>query len=546
MGPSPIFKLDQDILWSIFSIIPDFDDSVENLLSEEWVPDMYSGDSFGTTISCSQVCRFWRNFLLQSPHIWRNNLRVEYYTGWKPEGRREILRRVGNGPLSIKGIVADNRNAHNIVVELLTMTWSRLKRLELGIRGHPWDTTDWRPVFCRPSPWLESFRLLGAPEAIYYLGLPPGVWSLFNGTAPLLREFQTTCINIDLRAGWISQLRTLQLSSRNITGSSVLKALRTMPMLEILDLCSIVGGPPAPYPTEKSICLPHLAYLRLSDNFDANLAIAHAVDPRDDCVLLWSDPRSAHTVEDEISLGVLIRYFKGFCSKRNIDSITCRTHLHYFRLHCSPKDIIQGPSHSSFRVDLCLMGDADKSTLNLVLRIFSAVNLTSVTKFHCDLDNIAFYSTENSSMLFEVFTYLPSSLAMLDISDHNLNRLLHFSTNISAFPFLRYLTIHFDNSRYTIDSELVLTFLLYRKAHGLSVPDLKLVGQIWAGDWDLLDCMVGLKVRWIENEKSNVESEYICGTGQPGLLAFSWRSEPRPSHTVPDLHVSQWRWYDEL
>ena len=145
-----------------------------------------------------------------------------------------------------------------------------------------------------------------------------------------------------------------------------------------------------------------------------------------------------------------------------------------------------------------------------------------------------------------IFTYLPSSLAMLDISDHNLNRLLHFSTNISAFPFLRYLTIHFDNSRYTIDSELVLTFLLYRKAHGLSVPDLKLVGQIWAGDWDLLDCMVGLKVRWIENEKSNVESEYICGTGQPGLLAFSWRSEPRPSHTVPDLHVSQWRWYDEL
>ncbi len=90
--PSPIQRLNFDILWHVFDLNADIFDDYRAL---------------ETTLAASYVCHDWRSLLLNSTSIWAHVMDLSHWKCFTAKGSRELIRRSGDS------VVVDTNGHHN-------------------------------------------------------------------------------------------------------------------------------------------------------------------------------------------------------------------------------------------------------------------------------------------------------------------------------------------------------------------------------------------------------------------------------------------------
>ncbi|KAF8889736.1 hypothetical protein CPB84DRAFT_1849270 [Gymnopilus junonius] len=212
--PSPITKLGQDILWSIFSLNADMDEPLEY---DAFLDKNFENISaLDNVMIASQVCQSWRSLLLRSPSVWGRVVRLNRLSELGKIGRKEIMKRTGNAPLCIKGSVQGKQSNYFFLSELFQKDWSRMRKIDIRIRRQGlYDDTLW-DVFLRPTPHLVSFKII--LEGALNRTFSSEDRFLFAGEAPLLQELCTKNVSFTIQAPWIKRLRCLRLETAEFKG----------------------------------------------------------------------------------------------------------------------------------------------------------------------------------------------------------------------------------------------------------------------------------------------------------------------------------------
>lgn len=216
---SHIYLLNKDILSAIFML--------NTIRSPETA--LYA------TLHASQVCREWRNILLDSPTIWGRLLDLDSLQWGTKRWRREVLRR--SGPSTSLWIFASSldqrrRSATKVKAFLFSILedhWERVERLVISMDVTKIHPSHWRAIYT-PAPRLQVFD-------VKFYGIDsknlPSLDPLFNDVAPLLHTFCVQDIKFRCQAPWLSVLRSLHINS-SLTIADLLKALGMMPLLTAL------------------------------------------------------------------------------------------------------------------------------------------------------------------------------------------------------------------------------------------------------------------------------------------------------------------------
>ncbi|KAF8900718.1 hypothetical protein CPB84DRAFT_1778747 [Gymnopilus junonius] len=453
------------------------------------------------------------------PFVWANVIRIDRLSDWKEEGRLEIIRRTRGTPLCVKGNIIDNPSTFPFSTQFIELQWARIRKLDLRIYADYYSRSLWMELFARPAPYLESFKAV--VKTNWYPVIFPAGRYIFDGAAPSLRTLHTTNIAFKLTAPWKSQLRRLRLDSLQHTADDMMEAIRSMPLLEHLDL-QVDAIPPIPFPDEMSIKLPNLTFLRLSHNFRANLIFAHAIDPSESCRLIWIDQGGGmfgDIQQDSLQaiFNVLSRYSRTYSLAGRTSFSTLHGNSEAFR----------------FRGSL-----AHSHRLHLDVRPFY---IDIVVEFPKGSLPLCFFSTPSSGLVFAsvknldfrlesgpsllgrwtgVSTFLKTfpSVVTLNISSGVLDDLIFSSPPNEGliFPLLQELSVHFKLSPDRKKVSSLHSFLEFRKDLGHPIAELCLAGK-QLSDWSLLEGIHGLKVVW---EKGGTKYEYTCGNGRPERLNF--------------------------
>ncbi|KAF4617377.1 hypothetical protein D9613_006216 [Agrocybe pediades] len=201
---SPITRLHDELLWMIM---------LENT-------ELYNEGRLTTARYASQVCRKWRQLMLDSPSIWGRLIDTLELQVTSSSWVQEVLIRFRNAALWIIGPMhafepspmkpGISKSAYrrlmkpDIFLTLVSAEWARIEILDvsdfwdsgenLTVDGHE-QAQYWRRLFNQPAPLLKEFtfryttqsrrsaRAYGVPQA-WLLPSP-----LFNATAPALRKF---------------------------------------------------------------------------------------------------------------------------------------------------------------------------------------------------------------------------------------------------------------------------------------------------------------------------------------------------------------------
>ncbi|PPQ69050.1 hypothetical protein CVT26_003759 [Gymnopilus dilepis] len=510
---SPIYKLDYDILWTIFCLNANMD-------SAESCSASPTHSAFDATLYSSQVCRVWRDILLDSPTIWGNALCIDRLTNLKDEGRKEILKRTGVAVLCLRGRLGGSPESYSFFAAVLDSELWRIRKIDVMVSCDYEYGKAWRELFQRPARQLKSFKL---SFQFHYGGCRTTASEemiLFGGEAPALQEFHAKNLNVNLCLPWTLQLRSLRLMSCEQRADDILQALQYMPLLEYLEL-GIAYRSPSHFPAERSINLPNLSQLHLSSSLGISLAVAHAIAPSDGCVLTWSSkltPAELLTLQDVTRLqGVLGRYCRLYFKARQIKCLTLCQDLHTFNFRAEPF-----PTTDHLQIDFSSRL-SEAWALSFLLHPVVQNDFTSVDTFRF---RPGFFSDVSSN----VVDFLKSlvSVVNLDISERGFGVLFAQSNkNEVIFPSLQRLTIQLACSPDAETVSRVLAFLAYRRecGHPISVLDLSTDGD-WGsrsepmqlGNWSPLEALEGLKVVW---QKDSTKFEYFCGTNCPEQLVFS-------------------------
>jgi hypothetical protein len=133
---APVFKLDRDVLWHIFSISADSSKSRSSVPS--WHPPSDPQFSpLAITRQLSQVCKFWRRIVLESPSIWGKCLDLDLLHQQDDRWRREVLRRTGTALLIVRArlpLVYDPRvGLKKFFIDIISDHWARIRVLDVVI-----------------------------------------------------------------------------------------------------------------------------------------------------------------------------------------------------------------------------------------------------------------------------------------------------------------------------------------------------------------------------------------------------------------------------
>ncbi|PPR01070.1 hypothetical protein CVT26_016017 [Gymnopilus dilepis] len=510
-APSPIQKLNHDILWTLFSVIAEDD---AHVMKDQPNPMFDGPPPLETIISMSRVCQAWRDVLLPSANIWGKVLQVDCLApmGWK--WRAEIMRRTGTASLHIKGCIAQAARdfesdseapgfgTEAFTIGLLRSTWSRVRRIELFLVSMACPL-QWKEILALPAPRLESFKVNGIAHRA-------GPENLFNGVAPFLRVMHTDYVGHNLNAPWAHQLHSLELWGTNqSTADDILKALPSMPLLRHLALTCLFRGLPGPVPVQaplpagQSIHLPKLKSLHLAGGFSCiYLAVAHALKPSEECELVWREIVGPLSTEESATLSdVLARYLKMSLDKG----------------HGADRRAPSSGFFVTFRPRLL------PKIVSLLLQLLLEANLSSLKRLDLFPEVSAILDQgDNTATFFKSLL----SVTAINMSDSGYT-MLYLATlpGIISFPELQEMTIHYN---YIPDLHHVAElhdYFLSREKASVAVPVLHLTGNFWQQDWSILEDIKGLQVFWVEPKPDPIAGKpikcsYICDGSKPGMLSF--------------------------
>ena len=108
---SPINKLPNDVLFFIFSINADMTDESPQCWDDKKLPYR----ALHVTRHTSQVSKYWRTLVLESPTIWARIIDLELFRPSLESWREEVLRRCGKCLLSVKGLSSFERDSSTSV-----------------------------------------------------------------------------------------------------------------------------------------------------------------------------------------------------------------------------------------------------------------------------------------------------------------------------------------------------------------------------------------------------------------------------------------------
>ncbi|KJA26626.1 hypothetical protein HYPSUDRAFT_198890 [Hypholoma sublateritium FD-334 SS-4] len=306
---SPVHQLNDDIFLYIFNMNTD--------MFEE------DGAALITSFATSQVCRGWRELMLESPKLWGKLLDFDVIGQRKVEAPwvDELLRRSGSrSALWIKaqralGVDDSPRTElQDLFLKVLAENWHRTQLLSVNLR---WSKFDLRRAFCNtislPAPELASFDFTAgiSAEDIPYQPIPGEFeYPLFKNDAPCLRTFKATLHKFDLRAPWVHHLSDMYIG-HSFPLSIVLDALATTDNLHHLDITD-VSVHQDDIQHLRRISLPRLSRLKLSVDAITCVAFLDHVQTPPDCTLTYnaSNRFSAAEVAEDVFAPLIRRLAK--------------------------------------------------------------------------------------------------------------------------------------------------------------------------------------------------------------------------------------------
>jgi hypothetical protein len=191
---SPIYKLDGDLLWKIFTLNTTLDtyhkDPAAESASETICPSPLTN-----TRHCSQVCGFWRHIIINSPSIWASSIDLNALAQEKDDWRNEVLRRTQDALLTVKGrfeassqaIVTEYPGLRTFFTNLIYDHWTRIQIIDVAVQYAELSSAKVLTAFGRSAPNLQVFAIqsIDAPTAALF---PPN-FRLFADEAPSLVHF---------------------------------------------------------------------------------------------------------------------------------------------------------------------------------------------------------------------------------------------------------------------------------------------------------------------------------------------------------------------
>ncbi|KJA19379.1 hypothetical protein HYPSUDRAFT_44320 [Hypholoma sublateritium FD-334 SS-4] len=195
---APIYTINDDVLLYIIT----------------FNADMFSDDNaLHTTRIASQVCRHWRDLMLESPSLWAKLIDMDRICKVRADKwREELVRRSGAAPLWIKANSSLTATfwarpaKHNVqfFYDFINGNWHRIQKL-ICARYFGFHLTRSSSMFL-PAPLLEhceaSFELQSGVEI-------SNTTPLFANHAPMLRSISFPCQHLNRKAPWLGHLHSM-------------------------------------------------------------------------------------------------------------------------------------------------------------------------------------------------------------------------------------------------------------------------------------------------------------------------------------------------
>ncbi|PPQ80596.1 hypothetical protein CVT25_001558 [Psilocybe cyanescens] len=179
---SPIYHLNLDILWRVFSMNAGLYWTTRTNFMDK------SQRALSVLHRSSQVCRRWRQIILGSPALWGMVFELDLLAQDDNRWRKLMMDRAKNSRLCINGTIRGGHpGSRAFFVNLLHNHWPRIRRFDVFVEDHYLFEPETWDVFQRPALQLEIFKLYFEKEesAIFSISDHP----IFSNNAPVLREF---------------------------------------------------------------------------------------------------------------------------------------------------------------------------------------------------------------------------------------------------------------------------------------------------------------------------------------------------------------------
>ncbi|KJA24790.1 hypothetical protein HYPSUDRAFT_200338 [Hypholoma sublateritium FD-334 SS-4] len=502
---APIYGVNNDVLLFIFTLNADM---------------FFDSQALHTARATSQVCRQWRDLMLEAPLLWSKLIDMDICNndgklGWITE----IIRRSGTvAPLWIKAEVngrsrwrSDTDNIKQFFMDLLSNNWYRIQKLVVFQDRYSglWFNLTF-PMLCFPAPQLERFTILRTDGYSYKRS--PATESIFSTHAPMLRTFRLPGYAVH-QEPWIRHLHTMLLDSAYGIREA-LTVLSAMNCLQELEINNITYGDIA---TSLPIAaLPHLKYLKFDGEPTQNYAMLldHMTIPVG-CSLDFrvsyphDHPRNAERMlKIERVFEVFIRRAEGYLESHKFDT---------FHLDYKPHDRLTLKLGGKPPVE-CMLSISIPLHQDLVPMSLRRIN-------YADLANITTFQLHTEGALprsFRLFFQEFPSVHTIHTDDLSFHHLSTFQRSINAtrksfatFPRLKVIRVSIsDDTRvFNLDKEFFLS--RFENGHPIEMLDIS-NGLPFTSppDLDAIEAVKGLKVRYKLPQTQEV-FEHTCGGRDP-------------------------------
>lgn len=491
-----------------------------------------------------------------------------------------MLKRSGASLLSVKGCF-DGANwdsvENQIILSFLEKYWDRIQDLNIqftGLDGR-FESDDWSKILCKPSPFLRCFDLRVSSPDLNDLLITHGDFNatLFSGHAPSLQEFRKGSIIAFSPAPWLAQLRILELNfeKQSTVPLNIAHMLNGLNGMDLLEHLVLQIGKCANNSSER-ICRVRFPSLRRLDitslDFEHSVLLLQNIVRRRGCSLLLNASGSYHNGKDpyrrgrnrnaspstseKTSFKILVPLIANHSNKyfnvggiRRPRSLELRFFNQFFQCaayvepwtftpfdipgygYSSPKYLDRAKKPRSpdpdFKVEIMAIGSSIKRLLSPIISSIPLSALGRITTFKLFIAVGYMTDQKTDSTAFLQLMESLTSVETLATTANSLAELIYIGIGRSALPSLRNLTLMDSLIKYreTFVHPIILHFLRSRTEAGLPIKVLTIdedprdQGGIGL---QFLEVMSGLKVVWRGDERM---CEYVCGTGNPGVLDFS-------------------------
>ncbi|KAF9475895.1 hypothetical protein BDN70DRAFT_923666 [Pholiota conissans] len=512
-------KLDHDILWIIFSII------TSHYPSPTEPSDTLDAGPLTIIRRCSQVCSFWRDFILSSESIWAKCIGLDCLAQGNNDWRAEVLRRTGDVvPLQIFDV---------------------LLAYEKGL-----DDEKVLSAFSRPAPRLEEFSIRSENHSIDIWR--PSVFSLpyfqlFSNIAPNLTRFclyshtYRMILPIQFRPFPLvlltPRLRSLTIFERlSLSSADLLVICSQIPNLEMLHISipSLEDDANTLSSSSRHVTLPRLHAIHIaSEKLQIYPEFLGRIVTRVGCSVSVATrlDRSEHQFTDagtRIFLDMLSLFQRHwneyFDSRQHEDKSVVSIELSVFpRIldvkvnvhdHYHPRLYLKAPSRQEF----------PHETHNSVLNAISTLKFPT-TLARAKISFISKHPQLNSDTLGRLCGAL-GSITKLSTTSLFLLRLSQATTlKVSdLFPFLKTISLYMEEAYYHDGATYIKPFFINRHSKApieiLNIFDEHCRASL--GNLEFLDELAGMKVIWrqLDIDLISQTSEYVCGSGRPEELDY--------------------------